>query len=128
MRFPVLSVAIMLIIGGCATAPQASVQDRTMPFGCNDSVVVGTVENGTFQPVESEADILGHGWISATLHVRKVVRGTSLRSVLPVRYFSHAYMRHDREFMLVLKHTGTGFEITDGQLMSERPRLASHCS
>lgn len=48
-------------------------------------------------------------------------------SVLPVRYFAHVSMREDRDFMLVLKRTGTGFEITTGQLMSLRPRLSSRC-
>src|SRR5437764_11777911 len=127
MRPLILSTAVLLITAGCATAPRVSLEVRTLPFGCDDSVVVGTVENGAYQPVESENDILGHGWISATLHVRKVIRGTPLPSVLPVRYFAHAYMRLDRNFMLVLKHTGAGYEITTGQLMSLRPRLANRC-
>lgn len=127
MRLSALSVAVILITTGCATAPQASLEDSTLPFGCADTVVVGRVENGAYQPVEAESDILGRGWISATLHVRKVVRGTPLPSVLPVRYFAHAYMRHDRDFMFVLKRTSAGYEITTGQLMSVRPLLASHC-
>jgi hypothetical protein len=36
-------------------------------------------------------------------------------------------MRQDRDFMVVLKHGSSGYEIATGQLMSARPLLASHC-
>jgi hypothetical protein len=107
--------------------PDASLEDRTLSYGCNDTVVVGRVTNGAYQPVQSENDILGHGWISATLHVRKIVRRTNVPANLPVRYFAHTYMREDRDFMLVLKRSAGGYEIATGQLMSVRPLLASHC-
>jgi hypothetical protein len=71
-------------------------------------------------------DILGNGWITATLNVRKVVRGGAVPSILPVKYLSHATMREGLDFMLMLKHSETGYEITAGQLMWLRPRLASH--
>jgi len=127
MRFLILSAAAVLLTAACATAPEASLENRTLPFGCSDIVVVGRVTNGAFQHVEIENDLLGHGWISATLSVRKVVRGGPISSVLPVRYFAHTYMRQDRDFMLVLERVGTGFEIKTGQLMSVRPLLESHC-
>jgi hypothetical protein len=98
-----------------------------LPFGCNDLVVVGTIENGPSDPVQSQDDILGHGWTSATLKVRKVIKGPRIPAVLPVRYFSHALMREDVEFMLVLKRAGAGYEIATGQRMALRPRLASRC-
>ena len=120
-------VTVAFLTAGCATVPQASLEDRTLSYGCKDTVVVGTVTNGAFQPVEATDDILGHGWASATLHVRKIVRGERLPSVLPVRYFAHTYMRQDQEFMLVLAHVGAGYEIKTGQLMRVRPLLASHC-
>ena len=127
MRFGFLILSITLLSSACATAPQASIEDRTLPYGCNDTVVVGTITNGAYEAVKSNEDILGHGWISATLHVRKVVRGERLPETLPVRYFAHAYMRQDQDFMLVLKHTGVGYEIVTGQLMRLSPLLARHC-
>lgn len=127
MRLPILSVTASLLMAACATGQEASLEDRTLPFGCSDTVVVGRVENGTYEPVESENDLIGHGWISATLKVRKVVRGERVPPVLPVRYFAHTYMRQGRDFMLVLGRTGAGYEIKIGQLMSVRPMLASSC-
>ena len=127
MRPALPMVTLSLLTAGCASVPQASLKDRALSYGCNDSVVIGTVTNGAFAPVEANGDILGHGWVSATLQVRKVVRGQRLPAVQPVRYFTHAYMRQDQPFMLVLKHIGAGYEIKAGQLMRLRPVLASHC-
>jgi hypothetical protein len=127
MRVCALAIAVALIAAGCATEQQASVEDRSLAFGCADIAVIGTVENGTYKPVDDENDLLGHGWISAALHVRRVVRGAPIPSVLSVRYFAHTYMRDDREFMFVLKRGDAGYEIATGQLMSLRPRLADQC-
>ena len=127
MRLRIIPASAMLLSAACATVPQASLEDRTLSYGCADIVVIGSVKNGSFEPVQSDNDILGHGWISATLHVQKVVRGAGLPAFLPVRYFAHTYLRQDRDFMLVLKRSGTGYEIKTGQLMSVRPLLASHC-
>jgi hypothetical protein len=127
MRVRIIPVSAVLLTAACATVPQASLEDRTLSYGCNDIVVVASVRNGAFEHVQIANDILGHGWISATLHVRKVVRGPDLPAVLPVRYFAHTYMRQDRNFMLVLKHSGSGYEIRTGQVMFLRPLLASHC-
>lgn len=102
-------------------------ENRTLQFGCNDVVVVGRIENGAYQSIETENDLLGHGRIAAQVHVRKVVRGGGVPTVLPVRYFAHSYMREDREFMFVLERTDTGYEIKFGQLMALRPLLASRC-
>jgi hypothetical protein len=127
MRILILSVPAMLLTVACATGQKASLEDRTLPFGCNDTVVVGRVESGAYEPVKSENDLLGHGWISAKIKVRKVVRGERVPLVLPVRYFAHANMRQDRDFMLVLGRSGAGCEIKAGQLMSVRPVLATSC-
>jgi len=123
----IFAASAVLLTAACATAPGASLEDRTLSYGCHDIVVVGSVRNGVYEPVKAENDVLGHGWISATLRVRKVVRGAEVPPVLPVKYFAHTYMRQDRDFMLVLAHTDTGYEITTGQLMSLRPVLASRC-
>ena len=123
--FVTLSVA--LLAAACATVPHASLENRTLPYDCKDTVVVATVRNGTYESAKSNDYILRRGWVSATLHVRKVVRGERLPAVLPVRYFAHSYMREDKEFMLVLKRARTGYEVEAGQLMQVRPLLASRC-
>jgi hypothetical protein len=127
MRLSVLSVTIMMLIAGCAAASPVSLEDRTLSFGCDDIVVVGSIVNGAYQPTEADNDVIGHGWISATVKVRHVIRGTRIPSVVPVKYFAHAYMREGQDFMLVLERADAGYEIATGQLMSLHPRLASRC-
>lgn len=127
MRRPILSLIPTLLTVACSTGPEASLEGRTLSFGCSDTVVIGRVENGKYEHVEIENDLLGHGWISAMLRVQKVVRGKRVSPVLQVRYFAHTYMRDDRDFMLVLRRTDAGYEIKTGQLMSLRPLLASTC-
>jgi len=128
MRLSLLCLTATFLTTACASEPQASLEDRTLPFGCNDIVVVGSVENKSYETVKSEDDILGHGWISATLKVREIVKGARVPPILPVKYFAHNYMRQDRDFMLVLTRTESGeYEIKTGQIASLRPRLASRC-
>jgi hypothetical protein len=107
--------------------PQASIEDRTVPFDCNDTVVIGTVESHSIDPVESKEDIIGHGWVAATLKLKAIVKGPHVPHVLPVKYFAHTYMRHGRDFMLVLHQTDQDWVIRNGQLMSVLPVVADHC-
>ena len=125
-RQAICILATLLTIS-CASQPRVRAEDRTLSFGCDDAVVVASVHNDAEEPVKSDNDLLGHSWFSATLNVKHVVKGPNLPPVLHVRYFSHAAMRQDLDFMLVLKRTGSGYEITTGQLMWLRPHLAQGC-
>jgi hypothetical protein len=127
LREIVLLLAI-LSTASCATRPQVSAEDRTLSFGCKDIVVIARVKNEGEAPSNSENDLLGHSWFSATLNVERVVKGSNLPAILPVKYYGHAAMRQDLDFMLVLKRIDRGYEITTGQLMWLRPHLADHCS
>ena len=50
-------------------------EDGTLAFACSDTVVVGRVENGAFEPIRSDGDIWGHSRVTAaTLKVRKVLQ------------------------------------------------------
>ncbi len=128
MRLTLICLIATILLAACTTEPRTSLEDRTLRFSCGDVVAIGSVKNGSFQPVSSADDILEHGWVSATLSVRRVVRGAALPPVLPVRYFAHTYMREDRDFMLALKPVrGAAYEIETGQLVSLKPILSNEC-
>ncbi|HEV2594041.1 MAG TPA: hypothetical protein VGU01_02430 [Sphingomicrobium sp.] len=127
MKLVPIFMAAMLLGSPCAAARAGTDDDRILPFGCRDLVVVGRLKNLTFEPLGSGDDLIGRGSISATLRVRRIVRGGPVPRVLRIRYLAHTYMREDQDFMLVLKPTGAGYEISMGQLMSIQPRLASRC-
>ena len=121
----------ILLIAGLTAAPGApgQVQDRTLAYRCGDFAVVGRLKNGGWEHVEIADDLLGHGWASATLKIRKRVHGTLRASVIPVRYFEHSYLREDRDFLFVLRSADDGtYEVVAKRLMSARPRLAASCT
>ena len=117
-----------LFLCSCATAPQVRNGDRRLSFGCGDVVVVASIRHEAEEPAKSNDDLLGHSWFTATLNVKRVLRGREIPSKLRARYYAHASFRQDLDFMLVLKRTERGYEVTTGQLMWLRPFLASHCS
>jgi hypothetical protein len=122
MRYALPIIGISMLTA-CAAVPV----DKTLSYGCSDTVVLGTVADNVFGPAGSTGNLLGNGWISATLHVRQVVKGEQLPALLPVRYFAPAAIQRNDELMLVLKNTASGYEIQDGEFMREQPTLASRC-
>jgi hypothetical protein len=128
MRYPIAALPFYSMAVACTAVDAASVEDRTLSFGCEDIMVVGRVKNSGFSPVRHNDDIIGHGSASAAILVRKAVRGPKLPRVIPVHYFAHAYMREDRDFMFVLRRSEGGtFGVASAQLMSLKPRLAAQC-
>jgi hypothetical protein len=123
-----VSILLLSPMSVACASISASDEDRTLSFGCGDVVLIGRVANLDYQSVDIEDDIIGYGWITANLSVRRVVKGPRLPSSLPVKYFAHTYMREDRDFMFVLSKTEANeYRIETGQLMSLRPRLAAQC-
>ena len=115
-------------------ASQAQVDDTSptegvLEYHCSDTIVVGRVESGGYEPIPDEEDRLGHGVITATITIRRVVRGQELPKIVSANYASHASLRHDRDFMLTLHKDPDGsMWITGAQLMSVRPKLAAECT
>lgn len=112
----------------CARAQPATIEDRMLSYGCEDTIVVGRIRNGDYAPVHDEEDIIGHSWIDAQIKVKRVVRGARQPSWLPIRYFAHTHIRDDRDFMFVLSGDSVaGFEIKQAQLMAVRPMIRANC-
>jgi hypothetical protein len=116
---------LVLLLANAASG--VSIEDRTLPFGCNDAVVVGRVESHAIEPIKSEGDQIGHGWVTATISVKRVVKGRNVPRTIPVMYFAHTFVRGDRDFMLVLHQTDQAIVVTNGRLMSVQPLLADRC-
>jgi len=111
------------IIASAAGAIQSSERPQPMSFGCNDLVIVGRIRSLSFEHVEIENDLLGHGWISARVRIRRILRGHERARTVPVRYFAHTYLRDDRDFLLALvRHEGEGYQIRNWHML-EGPSL-----
>jgi hypothetical protein len=120
---PLTPLALALVVA----EPIAGIEDRTLPWGCNDTAVIAWVESHSMNPIEAKDDLIGHGWVTATLKVKTVLKGKKLPHDLPVKYYAHTYLRHDRDFMLVLHQTDQGWVITKGQRMAVQPLLEDRC-
>ncbi|MBN8812781.1 MULTISPECIES: hypothetical protein [unclassified Sphingomonas] len=121
---PALAIAL-------STMPSAAAaQDAPIGYGCGDLVAIGRARSLDYTPVDSEDDMLGHGWITAKLKIRKVLRGHAAAPTVPVRYFAHADLRGDRDFLFVIAKDEAGRNV----VRTARPiedavdqRLAARC-
>jgi hypothetical protein len=124
-------VVACFLVGAITPIPlvnAASLRDRTLPYKCGDTVVIGSVKNKRFDPIEQGQDIIGLGLVSAELTIRKMVAGHRIPGIVPVTYVAHTYMREQIDSMFVLGKMPDGsFEIKAGQRMAVHPRLAARC-
>ena len=121
------------LVIAAAAAPlsaQSPEEEGPIAYRCDDVVVLGRFNNGHYQRVDIEGDILGHGWMTARIRVRRVLFGSVHERVVPVRYFGHTFYREDRDFVLVIRpmetdrHSIRSANLIDG---GERPQLQRHC-
>ncbi|WP_344698226.1 hypothetical protein [Sphingomonas limnosediminicola] len=80
---------------------------KSIAYGCGDVVVVGAVRNveGVWEHVEIEGDFLGHGWATAYVRIKHVLRGNGARASVYARYSDHTYRAFARgqQYLLVLQ-------------------------
>lgn len=99
-----------------------------MRYECGDMVVVGRVQSANYEGLGNPDDFPGRGVITATVSVRKTIKGHSLPKEMRFTYVAHSYMRSDRDFMIVLRKMDDGsITMTAAQLMSANPKIAARC-
>lgn len=81
---------------------------RDVSLAPGDLVVVGQLENLDYQPVNGPDDILGHGFMTAILHIHSIEQGDLDASQVPVVYFGHTYFREDARFRFRLRPKSSG--------------------
>ncbi len=120
------SSLLILIVTGCTSAPFPP--ELPVAHVCDELAIIGRIVNGDYHPVEDPNYLLGHGWVDAEIVVNKIVEGSWVGGNIPIRYFAHAMMREDKDFLFALSPTESGvYEIDSAHLMSENPVLDSHC-
>lgn len=118
-----------LALSGCATYPSEVSDEPPLAYACNQVVVIGRLENGNYEHVPIENDLLGHGFTTAKLHVQDVRFGRVARRTLRIRYFSHAQIVEDESIMFVLdRPEEDGFyRLRSLRMMDGKPQLARSC-
>ena len=130
----VFRVWILLIaaLSGCATL-DADETGSELSYNCDDIVVIGRVVTlgGT---AISDPDASLPNWRSEwrlQVQIKRVVRGSESRRTVPAGAISHANIRDDRDFLIVLTPIESGaYRLQTAALWNERPRpkLVEPCS
>src|SRR6186997_401489 len=102
MKVAHLAMGLALVAATSAESARRVGEAGRVTYRCGDLVVIGRFKNLDYEHVEIEDDILGHGWITARVRVRRVLSGRAEGRLVPVRYFAHTYFRGDRDFVLVI--------------------------
>jgi hypothetical protein len=80
-------------------------QSRAMP---RDLEVIGRLENLSYSAIDDPEDNIGYGWITARLHISRVLRSRLSARVLEVRYFAHTYWNDRTRMRLRLRVSADG--------------------
>ena len=129
-----IRIAIICIVGliltGCASSGWGEPKAALLSYSCGDSVVLGSLANTIDGPTEPlEGDFLGHGWFFADLYVQQHLTGAPIGDQYRVKYFGHAGLREDRDFIFVVAPIEgvDDFLIRRSSLVSSRPKLQDQC-
>ena len=133
MRLPGLRAGWFVL--GMASAHGVAASARPpeqVDYVCGDVVVIGRFENnGDYEHVQIGNDILGHGWMTASVNVTTLLAGIRPRHPIVVRYYGHTYFTEHRDFLLVLyREPGAEhFSLRLERLLERRDdaELASRC-
>lgn len=83
------------------------VKDRT-PILPADVEAIGTLENLKYELIDDPDDLLGHGWITARFHIRKVLHGRPHARVITILYLAHTYRKEGLDVHLRLRAKADG--------------------
>lgn len=73
-----------------------------------DLEVVGRLKNLSYDPLDDPDDLLGHGWVTARLHITRVLRGRLASRLITVRYLAHTYRTETSAVRLRLRAGADG--------------------
>lgn len=94
LLFSLLWFAVPFLIASPAMASLS--QDR-------DVTVVGKLKNTGSQPIDDPDDLIGHGWMTADIRVKRILQGRIARRILRIKYFAHTYLSEDKSFKFHLR-------------------------
>jgi len=118
-------------LGACATL-ETGERPNVLPYRCNDLVVIGRVTTLSSDNIP-ESDFIPN-WenrYQLRVHIKRVIRGSEPRSIVPAIGVSHGQIRDDLDFLAVLKPIEAGtysLETASVWDVRPRPRLVEPCS
>jgi hypothetical protein len=127
-----LWILLASLVAGCGTLDSRRPASE-LSYGCNELVVIGRIVTlgGTTIP---DTDASLPNWRSEwqlSIEIKRVIRGAERRAIVPATGVSHAQIRNDRDFLVVLHpFEGGAYSLETAALwdIGPRPRLIEPCS
>lgn len=128
MHLPLVLFSAFLLVGATVDGDEAA---SPLEYGCNDLVVIGRVATMSEASIPDGGDL--PNWNSRwqlRVQIKRVLRGSETRRLVAATAISHAQIRGDRDFMIVLSPVHESYELQTAALWNEKPRpaLAQTCS
>ena len=124
------ALLLLGILSAC-TAPHTPARSSiSLSYRCSDVAVVGRVTTLGSEEIKSN-DFLGKARWNLRIDVKHVVHGSERRTIIPASATSHAQMRSDLDFLIVLNSLPDGnYAVRSAAIWDEtaKPKLAEPCS
>lgn len=125
---------VLLILLCLSTAGVPARAADEVIAGCGDLAVIGRIRTtGESAIVEPKAspDEWQSGWRSRyhlQIRIKQVVRGAERRRVVSATVVSHARIRDDIDFLIMLTPDGNGsYRLSSATPMESRPSISQNC-
>ena len=125
-----LLLLLVATLASCSTGGGPERTGNALPYSCDDLAVIGRVTTTQSQETSSDG-LLGELRWTLRVDIKRVVHGTERRKEIPAVAISHAQLRDDKDFLIVLTPTqGGSYSLQSAMVWSDipRPRLAEPCS
>jgi hypothetical protein len=125
------SLLLFGLLGACAT-PQGNEPADELAYRCSDLVAIGRIVTVSSTSIADPAPLPNwNGLQQLEIRIKRVVRGSEARRFVPASVISHAQIRSDRDFLVILSPDAAGryaLEAAAPWDQKPRPRAAEPCS
>src|SRR5688500_11790799 len=104
VSWPIIWMLLASLVAGCSSLASRGPASE-LSYGCNELVVIGrivTLNGTTIRDTDASLPNWRSEW-QLSIEIRRVIRGTERRSIVPATGLSHAQIRNDRDFLVVLQ-------------------------
>lgn len=78
------------------------------PHSPPNVVAVGPLHNLSYDSINDPEGLMGHGWVTARLHIVRVMQDAIATRTITVQYLAHTYRSEDRLIRLRLRARPNG--------------------
>jgi len=123
MKAAALAGALVLFFASACSTFDVDEPGEVITYACNDVVAIGQVKTESYTDLSSEDDLPGHGRFQMQVTIKRVLRGTETRRIVPASRIAHGQLVANRDFLLVLSPEGRqSYSLSSATPSRTRPR------